>query len=254
MNRHSCFLLFVALLLSGCAAFPPNAPLAQYNPDAGYRFERLAPATDTAESDQRDQLFVILSLSGGGTRAAALSHGVLKALRDTTIEWQGRKVSLLDEVDVITSISGGSFPAAYYALYGDRLFAEFPDKFLYRPIQSDLIKQVFHPSNLAKLAGSSFGRSDLAAEFYNREVFDGGTYEDVIKRNRRPFVVLNATDMNTGSQFPFIQDQFDLLCSDLARLPLARAAAASSAFPGGLTPLTFKNYAGSCDYQEPAWV
>ena len=254
MNRHGGFLLCGALLLSGCASFPANPPLAQYDPNAGYRFERLAPASDDAQPDQRDQLFVILSLSGGGTRAAALSHGVLKALRDTSIQWQGRSVSLLDEVDVISSISGGSFPAAYYALYGERLFTEFPDKFLYRPIQSDLIKQVFHPGSLAKLAGSSFGRSDLAAEFYNREVFDGGTYGDVINRNRRPFVVLNATDMKTGSQFPFIQDQFDLLCSDLAALPLARAAAASSAFPGGLTPLTFKNYAGSCDYQEPSWV
>lgn len=252
--RHVFSLLFAsALLLSGCAAFPPNPPLAQYNPDAGYRFERLEQA-EGADADQRDKLFVVLAFSGGGTRAAALSHGVLKALRDTTIEWQGRRVSLLDEVDVITSISGGSFPAAYYALYGERLFTEFPHKFLYRPIQSDLLKQVFHPTNLAKLAGSSYGRSDLAADFYNREVFNGGTYGDVIARNRRPYVVLNATDMTTGSQFPFVQDQFDLLCSDLAGLPLARAAAASSAFPGGLTPLTFKNYAGSCNYQEPAWV
>lgn len=254
MNRPSCVLLVVALLLSGCAAFPPNAPLAHYDPDGGYRFEKLSAGSAAEPIEQPDELFVVLSLSGGGTRAAALSYGVLKALRDTRIEWQGRTRSLLDEVDVISSISGGSFPAAYYALYGERLFSEFPDKFLYRTIQSDLIKQVFHPSSLAKLAGSSFGRSDLAAEFYNREVFDGGTYGDVIKRNRRPFVVLNATDMSTGTQFPFVQDQFDLLCSDLAELPLARAAAASSAFPGGLTPLTFKNYAGSCDYQEPSWV
>ena len=45
-----------------------------------------------------------------------------------------------------------------------------------------------------------------------------------------------------------------MLCSDLAGVKLARAAAASSAFPGGLTPLTFKNYAGSCNYQQPPWV
>jgi len=63
------------------------------------------------------------------------------------------------------------------------------------------------------------------------EVFAAGTYADIIARNRRPFVILNATDMTTGSLFPFIQDQFDLLCSDLAGVPLGRAAAASSAFP-----------------------
>jgi hypothetical protein len=60
--------------------------------------------------------------------------------------------------------------------------------------------------------------------------------------------------MTTGTQFPFIQDQFDLLCSDLSGITLGRAVAASSAFPGGLTPLTFQNYAGKCDYHQPEWV
>lgn len=237
-----------ALLLAACGAFPRNPPLAKYDPSAGYRFDQLE------QSGNSNGLFVILVFSGGGTRAAALSYGVLEALRDTTIQWKNRKVSLLDEVDVISSISGGSFPAAYYALHGARIFDEFPDRFLYRPVQTDLLKLAFTPAGLLKLAGPSFGRSDLAAEFYDREVFGAGTYADVIARRRRPFVILNATDMTTGAQFPFIQDQFDLLCSDLAGVSLGRAAAASSAFPGGLTPLTFQNYAGTCGYRQPPWV
>jgi NTE family protein len=76
----------------------------------------------------------------------------------------------------------------------------------------------------------------------------------VIAQHKRPFVILNATDLSTGAQFPFVQDQFDLLCSDLSGVKLARAAASSSAFPGGLTPLTFQNYAGSCGYAQPPWV
>ena len=237
------------LLLAACGTFPANPPLAKYDKSAGYRFD---PVPD--EADKRDEMFVILVFSGGGTRAAALSYGVMEALRDTRIQWQGRSVSLLDEVDVISSISGGSFPAAYYALRGAKIFDEFPDKFLYRRVQSDLIKSALSPPNWLKLAGSSFGRSDLAAEFYDREVFGGGTYADVIAQHKRPFVILNATDLSTGAQFPFIQDQFDLLCSDLSGVKLARAAAASSAFPGGLTPLTFQNYAGTCDYRQPIWV
>jgi hypothetical protein len=232
-------LLGCALLAAACASLPPeNPPLGQYAPQSGYRFERLE------RGDNSDALFVIVTFSGGGTRAAALAYGVLEALRDTTIEWQGRRLALLDEVDVVSSISGGSFPAAYYALRGRRIFDEFPERFLYRPIQSSLVK----------LAPPAYGRSDLAAEFYDREVFDGATYADVIARRERPFVILNATDMTTGAQFPFIQDQFDLMCSDLAGVPLARAAASSSAFPGGLTALTFRNYAGSCGYRQPAWV
>lgn len=239
-----------ALLLAACASFAPgNPPLAKYAPEAGYRFERLE------QGDNSDELFVIVTFSGGGTRAAALAYGVLEALRDTVIVWRGRKVALLDEVDVISSISGGSFPAAYYALRGRQIFDEFPERFLYRPLQSELIRQaLLSPASWLKLAAPAYGRSDLAAEFYHREVFGGGTYADVIARNRRPFVVLNATDMTTGAQFAFIQDQFDLMCSDLAGVPVARAAASSSAFPGGLTALTFQNYAGTCGYRQPPWV
>lgn len=238
-----------ALLLAACVSFTPgNPPLAKYAPDAGYRFERLE------QGDNSDELFIIVTFSGGGTRAAALAYGVLEALRDTFIVWRGRKVALLDEVDVISSISGGSFPAAYYALRGGKIFDEFPARFLYRQVQSDLVKQLLSPVSWLKLAAPAYGRSDLAAEFYDREVFGGGTYADVIARNRRPFVVLNATDMTLGTQFPFIQDQFDLMCSDLAGVPLAHAAASSSAFPGGLTALSFRNYAGTCGYRQPPWV
>ena len=249
--RSTTFILLLAALLSltACGSFPTNPPLAKYDPSAGYRFD---PVPD--DPDPRDEMFVILVFSGGGSRAAALSYGVMEALRDTKVRWQGQDISLLDEVDVISAISGGSFPAAYYALRGSKIFDEFPNKFLYRPIQSDLLKLALMPASWFKLAGSSFGRSDLAAEFYDREVFGGGSYADVIAQHKRPFVILNATDLSTGGQFSFIQDQFDLLCSDLSSIKLARAAAASSAFPGLLTPMTFQNYAGTCEYHQPPWV
>ena len=118
-----------ALLIAACGSFPVNPPLARVDLEAGYRFD---PILD--EADPRDEMFVILVFSGGGTRAAALSFGVLEALRDTPIRWQGRSASLLDEVDVISAISGGSFPAAYYALRGAQTFSDFPDRFLYREV------------------------------------------------------------------------------------------------------------------------
>ena len=48
--------------------------------------------------------------------------------------------------------------------------------------------------------------------------------------------------MTLGARFEFTQDQFDLLCSDLSTVPVARAVAASSAFPILLSPLTLHNY------------
>ena len=64
------------------------------------------------------------------TRAASLSYGVLEELARTEIEIHGTKRRLLDEVDMISSVSGGSFTAAYYALFGDRIFEYFEGCFL----------------------------------------------------------------------------------------------------------------------------
>ena len=99
---HLAFALSLILALTGCATYPANPRLAQYNPNSGYRYQNLK-APENSES-----LFVILTFSGGGTRAAALSYGVMEKLRNTTIQWEGKERRLLDEVDVISSVSGGT--------------------------------------------------------------------------------------------------------------------------------------------------
>jgi NTE family protein len=60
--------------------------------------------------------------------------------------------------------------------------------------------------------------------------------------------------MATLSRFEFIQGQFDYMCSDLSELPIAYASSASAALPLVLSPITLKNYAGSCGYQPPEWL
>jgi NTE family protein len=64
-----------ALTVAGCATRPINAPIAQVEPKAGYRFDTRPPR------DNADDTMVILAFSGGGTRAAAFSFGVLEELR-----------------------------------------------------------------------------------------------------------------------------------------------------------------------------
>jgi len=148
-------LLIVAamLALGGCATRPINPPIGHVDPDTGYRFE-----VRQARMNDKDDL-IILVFSGGGTRAAAFSYGVLEFLRRTeVIDSKGRKIRLLDEVDVITSVSGGSFTALACGLYGEKLFAEYEQRFLKRDVEGEIIARAFSPLNWGKLSGTGRGR------------------------------------------------------------------------------------------------
>ena len=245
-ERTSIFffcLAAVLLLVAGCAHYPVNKPLAAVDPHAGYRGRNIhTPA-------RADDLVLMATFSGGGTRAAAFSYGVLETLRDTLVGPEQNRQRLLDKVDAISAVSGGSFTAAYFGVFGDRIFQDFESQFLKKDVQGDLGKAVFfNPYNWARLFSPFFDRSDLAAEYYDREIFNGATFADMGKHGG-PLIGLNATDMIHGTRVSFLQDAFDLICSDLSTFSVARACAASSAVPILLTPITLKNYAGSCGFR-----
>jgi NTE family protein len=229
-----------------------------------------------------DKLFVVVSFSGGGTRAAALAYGVLAQLESVRIhlsadgdlvdcpQWDSDECkklerSLLDEVDVISSVSGGSFSSAYYALNGKEIFkadSRFRKNFLYYNVQRQLMANaIYHPAGWVH-AGS---RVEIASRYYQRHIFGKSTFEALEARSR-PFIIINADDMSTGNRFEFTQDQFDLLCADLRPFRIARAVAASSAFPGLLNSMTINSHNGDradvspCGYTgpgspgNPSWV
>jgi NTE family protein len=238
-------LLIAALFIGACSHYPVNTQLKEYNPDAGYRAKFMrAPG-------KSDSMLLFVTFSGGGTRAAALSYGVLEELKKTDIVIDGKKRRLLDEVDTISGVSGGSFTAAYFGLFGDRVFEDFESKFLKKNIQKELsLKILFNPVSWIRLLSPSFDRSDLAAEYYDQNVFGGGTFGDIAAR-KGPMIIINATDMTYGIRVGFTQDVFDVICSDLLGFSVARAVAASSAVPLILTPITLRNYAGTCNYRMP---
>ena len=132
------------------------------------------------------------------------------------------KQTLLEEIDVISSVSGGSFTSAYYCLYKDRLFEDFKDRFLYYPVQQQLILRLLSPFNLYRVLSSWYGRGDLAAQYYDKLLFEGATFGDLQFRNA-PLLFIQATDMVDGNCFGFTPYQFDLICSDLAEFPISRA-------------------------------
>ena len=197
-------------------------------------------------------MLLIVAMSGGGTRAAALGYGVLEELRRTQVTVNGAKRRLIDEVDVISAVSGGTFPATYYALRGEKTFEEFEAKVLSRNFESELIWRILTPTNWLRLPSGTFGKSDLFAELYDETVFGRATFAD-LKKAGGPFVIINGTDITSGARFSFTQDQFDALCADLAQVPLGRAVATSTALPPLLTAITFENRGGTCGAKQPAW-
>lgn len=246
-------IIAISIVCAGCAHYHDNPPLKAVSPTTGYRYGVVRPRPTS------DKPFVILAFSGGGTRAAAFSFGLMEELR--LVEYttkDGSKRKLLDDVEIISSVSGGSFTSAYYALFPERFFSEFPQRFLYRDIQGGLVLRLFNPYNWFRLASPDYSRIDMADEYYSDTVFEGKTFDDLLKKPRGsvPFLVLNATDISINHRFEFTQDQFDLLCSDLSGVGISRAVAASSDFPVAFAPLTLNNYKKDCgplpDWIEPA--
>jgi NTE family protein len=237
-------LTWVTVVAIGCAHYRINQPIKEWQPNAGYR-----PAL-VKDPENSDHMLLLLTFSGGGTRAASLSYGVLEELKKTEVVIDGKRRRLLDEVDVISGVSGGSFTAGYYGLFGDRIFEDFEGKFLRKNIQGRLLLGILNPINWFKFFSGTFGRSDQSAQYYDKHIFERKTFGDMAAR-KGPLIIINATDMSYGTRIGFIQDAFDLICSDLSQYPVARAAAASSAVPMALTPITLRNYAGTCGYKLP---
>lgn len=247
--RHHRLALFALLGTLACAHFPLNQPLDRVDPARGYRI-----SATSGDSDDSQQLLLLVTFSGGGTRAAAFAYGVLRGLAAATVRFDGRERSLVDEIDVLSSVSGGSFTAAYFAIHGRGIFEDYRELFLERDVQGALIRRLLSPWNWPRLASPYFGRSDLAAEYYDELLFHGATLGDLLHGDG-PALIVNATDMTLATRFAFDQEQFDLLCSDTLSFPIARAVAASSAVPVVLSPITLKSYAErGCGYRPPDWI
>jgi NTE family protein len=240
-----CGICLVLTLLGGCASYGVivNEPKPAEPTGPAYSLKTWT------EFKRASDITLILSFSGGGTRAAAMAYGVLQELRDTKVLIDGQPRRLLDEVDHISSVSGGSFTAAYFGLNGDGIFDTFEDAFLRRDVEGHLTKSLFNPLHWF----TKKGRTQRAIEYYQDILFHDATFADMIHPDR-PMIVINTSDLARGFRFSFIQGYFDLLCSDLSSYPVANAVAASSAVPVVFNPVVIENYAGCEGIEWPPMV
>ncbi len=246
--RAGC-VIACAALLAGCTAVIHNDPVNQ--PLTANPAQVDAALTPTVP-DNYDDTVVALSFSGGGTRAAAYSFGVLTAFDQTRVPTRSGPVSLLDRLDFLSGVSGGSVLAAYYGLRGRAALADFKQRFLDVDAEQGLQTQL----SIGNIARGLQGGVNDATQFpvwLDAHLYNHATFRDLLSRPR-PRVWINASDIYNRTAFIFAPVTFSALCSDLSTYPVSLAVAASAAVPVVFAPIVIKNYPGACPVELPAWV
>ena len=221
------------LITSGCV---PLSGLEVFNAYMNEKLNLKQNVTDIqirSRSASRDY-FIGLALSGGGSRAANFGSAVL---------WELDRLGILQHVQYISTVSGGSLAGAYYVTFRDD-----PLKWNKQNLQQ-VMSQSFelwslwyglNPIHWPQYLGTSYNRSHLLEEVFDRRVFEKRTFADL--PDGHPTLLLNATDYSTGERFVFSNYSFDNMRSDLSALPISVGVTASAAFPGILPVVTLKDF------------
>ena len=191
-----------------------------------------------SDMETQDGRFVGLAISGGGSRAANFGGAIMLELQQH---------QLLQQVDVISGVSGGTLPAVYYGL-GEKA-GPFTDEAVRKALgydfQSSWIRRWFLPQNVFRFWLSDFTRSDIMVQVFNNNLYHKATFSDL---KLHPKILVNSTVHNDHTRFTFTDDRFHSLNSTLAQYQVANAVNASSAFPGAFDDVTLEKYVAPPQY------
>jgi NTE family protein len=245
--------LLILCLLAGCAgAHFENTPLqaGDANPDR----RTIDPASP-------DRPVILMTFSGGGSRAAALAEAVLREMAGTSyLAADGRHV-LTEDVKLVSSVSGGSVTAAWFGLHRrgpkdwDGDLDALRSGFLVEDNMKALELDVVNPVTWFSLVTGKVTAIEELERLFNDRLFHNQPLA-ALNQPGKPYIVLNATDMAGGQSFAMVPRRFDDVCSKYDTLPIASAVAASAAFPILLTPVSFQNYSVGCRgrVRSDGWV
>ena len=239
-----------AALLAGCAQLIHNDPVNQ--PLSANPIPLQAAAYADAGGDAPDDMVVALTFSGGGMRAAAFSYGVLTGFDETRVKTSRGAMSLLDHIDFISGVSGGSVLAAYYGLKRRQALSDFRERFLLANPEEHLQTNSACLTSRAELEGG-INNSTEFPDWLDTHLFNHATFRQLLT-GRRPVVWINASDIYNRTAFLFTPVTFSALCSDLANYPISLGVAASAAVPVVFAPVVVENYPGGCPTSVPEWV
>ncbi len=240
-------MLLCAAILCGCATIydaPINLPLASAN----------AAAFDATGSipTKGDDVLIALAFSGGGTRAAAFSYGVLLGIDRAQAASVGRDLRLLDSIHYVSGVSGGAITAAYFGLKGRAALSDFPRQFLLRDAEESL-NTPFTPVGILRAYQGGTNDAQQFTHWLDQNVFQGATFGQ-LDTPEHPHILINASDVYNRTPFVFNETTFGAMCSDLNAYPIANAVAASAAMPLVFAPMVLTSYGDRCRTALPKWV
>jgi NTE family protein len=238
--------LTTLLVLAGCASInndPVNKPVSDV---------AAAAAVGREDPSRPDDLLIGLSFSGGGTRAAAFSFGALTEFDRTRIRSGAATISMLDHLDFVSGVSGGSVTAAYYGLKKRAALEDFREKFLLRDAEASLDTGLNLVSIPRALAGG-INDSTQFPRWLDDNLFHGATFSE-FRETRRPRIWINASDIYNRTPFVFGATAFRAICSDLDSYPISNAVAASAAVPVVFAPVVIQTFPTDCNAKLPEWI
>jgi NTE family protein len=244
--RFSLLAIGFCAALLGCTSIQ-NAPVNQ--PGSSASLAGKVHLNFEERSAQDDDL-IGLSFSGGGTRAAAFSFGVLTEMENTPV--RGARAPMLDRVDFISGVSGGAVTAAYYGLRKRAALEDFRERFLLRNAEEGLETDLTIATIGRALAGG-INDSRGFPRWLDANLFNGATFAE-FRETDRPRVWINASDIYNRTPFVFGATAFRAMCSDLSTYPLANAVAASAAVPVAFAPVVIKTFPKDCSDPLPGWI
>jgi NTE family protein len=243
-GRILCILLLCGL--AGCATHFENTALTAGQTNDERR---------TVDDSHPDRPLILVAISGGGSRAAALGWAVLRELSTFHYTTDGQSRSLIDDVGVVSSVSGGSVIAADFALYGPAGLDSFAPDFLAPDNMLTLILKTLNPFHWLKQSIEGTSRIDTVEALFDKQLFKQQTFA-ALNQAGKPYLILNATDMASGEVFAFTPARFDDICSDLDKEPISAGVGASSAVPLVLSPVPLQDFAATNCANSPAppWI
>jgi NTE family protein len=188
---------------------------------------------------EREQLRpgISMAISGGGFRAALFHLGAF---------WRLNELGYLPKLTRVCSVSGGSITAGVLGYRWGEL--NFDDQ----GVATNFIEKIVNPlRNFCSLdidVSSILGGwlsifktpSDLLEKRYRKHLFNNATLQDLPSDDKDPRFIIYATSLQTGASVRFSKPylaEYHLGRLFNPNIPLAKAVAASCAFPPVLTPL-----------------